>query len=215
MLCNHFLGRNDKQRTRIPAGAGLRAGVAIFLRIRDLPLNTRDFTYEDLLKIVDLIKSSSRFAEFHLKVGDIELDLKRGSSAPPHATVITMAAVREDAAVRKDAAVRQGAGAAADPSPELKSAPRASPLAYPDGAILIKSPMVGTFYRAPEPGAKPFVEVGEIVEAATIVGIVEVMKLMNSIPAGHQGVVTHILVEDAEPVQYGQVIIVLEPGPTA
>lgn len=165
--------------------------------------DNRNFTYQDLLQIVDLIKSSSRFAEFHLKVGDIELDLKRSAPMPP------------EAKVRAALAPQEAASAAAEPSLAVKSAPRASPLAYPEGAMLIKSPMVGTFYRAPEPGAKPFVEVGEKVEPATIVGIVEVMKLMNSIPAGHQGVVTHILVEDGEPVQYGQVIIVLEPRPTA
>jgi acetyl-CoA carboxylase biotin carboxyl carrier protein len=72
--------------------------------------------------------------------------------------------------------------------------------------------MVGTFYRAPEPGAHPFVEVGQRVEADTVVCIIEVMKLMNSIPAGCAGVVTHILVEDAQPVEYGQVLVVIGSG---
>lgn len=79
----------------------------------------------------------------------------------------------------------------------------------------VKSPMVGTFYRAPEPGAHPFVEVGSRVTADSIVGIVEVMKLMNSIPAGQAGVVTHILVNDGEPVEYGEALVVIEPGPAA
>ena len=89
---------------------------------------------------------------------------------------------------------------------------RSAPLAYPAGSVLVKSPMVGTFYRSPEPGAHPFTEVGARVTAESIVGIVEVMKLMNSIPAAQAGVVTHILVEDGEPVQYGQVLVVIEPG---
>ena len=76
--------------------------------------------------------------------------------------------------------------------------------------MLVKSPMVGTFYRAPEPGAHPFAEVGARVTAESIVGIVEVMKLMNSIPAGQAGVVTHILVNDGEPVEYGQVLLVID-----
>jgi acetyl-CoA carboxylase biotin carboxyl carrier protein len=71
--------------------------------------------------------------------------------------------------------------------------------------------MVGTFYRAPEPGAPPFVEVGQSVEPDTIVCIIEVMKLMNSIPAGVRGVVTHVLVEDAAPVETGQSLIVVDP----
>jgi acetyl-CoA carboxylase biotin carboxyl carrier protein len=71
--------------------------------------------------------------------------------------------------------------------------------------------MVGTFYRASEPNAAPFVEAGAMVEADTTVCIIEVMKLMNSIAAGAAGVVTHILVEDGAPVEFGQPIIVIAP----
>ena len=71
--------------------------------------------------------------------------------------------------------------------------------------------MVGTFYRAPEPGAKPFVEVGQSVEPGAIVCIVEVMKLMNSVAAGVHGTVLQVLVSDAAPVQAGQPLIVLQP----
>ena len=71
--------------------------------------------------------------------------------------------------------------------------------------------MVGTFYRAPEPGAPPFVAVGQKVAPETTVCIIEVMKLMNSIPAGVSGTVTHVLVDDAEPVDSGQVLIIIDP----
>ena len=71
--------------------------------------------------------------------------------------------------------------------------------------------MVGTFYRAPVPGERPFVETGQVVEAETTVCIIEVMKLMNSIPAAVRGVVREILVADAQAVQYGQPLIVIEP----
>ena len=161
-------------------------------------MSNAGFTYQDLLQIVDLIKSSSQFTEFHLKVGDIELDIRRGSTAPVAASVVAQAP----------------SAPAQDSAPAVSSEPhRAAPLAYPPASILVKSPMVGSFYRAPEPGAKPFVEVGTTVGPGTIVGIVEVMKLMNSIPAAHHGVVTHILVDDGEAVQYGQVLVVIEPGP--
>ena len=179
-----------------------------------------DFTYQDLLQIVDLIKSSSHFAEFHLKVGDIELDLKRSAAAPAPAVAVAAVVVKpaEPAPHRHHGPLGGGEIVVADEgqaAPQLGRTVRVAPVAYPEGAVLIKSPMVGTFYRAPEPGAKPFAEVGEEVEPATIVGIIEVMKLMNSIPAGHRGVITHILVGDGEPVEYGQVIIVIEPRPTA
>jgi acetyl-CoA carboxylase biotin carboxyl carrier protein len=71
--------------------------------------------------------------------------------------------------------------------------------------------MVGTFYRAPEPGAKPFVEVGTRVKADSIVCIIEVMKLMNSIAAGVDGVVTHVLVENAALVEPGQPLVAIRP----
>lgn len=165
-------------------------------------MSTTGFTYQDLLQIVDLIKSSSQFTEFHLKVGEIELDIRRGGHTQASAPAV--------------ASLPSAPAAARESAPLPSSEPhRAAPLAYPAGSILVKSPMVGTFYRASEPGAKPFVEVGTAVGPGTTVGIVEVMKLMNSIPAGDHGVVTHILVGDGEPVQYGQVLIVIEPGTAA
>lgn len=186
-------------------------------------------TYQDLLQIVELIKSSSQFSEFHLKVGDIEVELRRGNGAVPAAA----AAPARPAPAAPVPSPSAAAGAVEQPTermpeqrhghvgggelivePGAARSPeghRAAPLSYPPGAVLIKSPMVGTFYRSPEPGARPFVEVGQQVEADTTVCIIEVMKLMNSIPAGAKGVVTHILVGDAEPVEFGQVIMVIEP----
>ncbi|TRZ65099.1 MAG: acetyl-CoA carboxylase biotin carboxyl carrier protein [Rhodocyclaceae bacterium] len=165
-------------------------------------MSNAGFSYQDLLQIVDLIKTSSRFSEFHLKVGEMELDIRRGAAAPAQQPV-------SDAPPAAPAEM-SGSGTTVPSEPH-----RASAVAYPAGSLLVKSPMVGSFYRAPEPGAKPFVEVGSAVRPDTVVGIVEVMKLVNSIPASHHGVVTHILVGDGEPVQYGQVLVVIEPGPAA
>jgi acetyl-CoA carboxylase biotin carboxyl carrier protein len=81
----------------------------------------------------------------------------------------------------------------------------------PAGTTIIKSPMVGTFFRAPEPGAPPFVTEGSHVEADTILCIIEVMKLMNSVTAGVAGVVTHVFVENAHMVEYGQPLIAVRP----
>ena len=75
----------------------------------------------------------------------------------------------------------------------------------------VTAPMVGTFYSGPAPGAKPFVEIGQEVVPEATVCIIEVMKLMNSLPAGTAGRVTHVLVDDAQPVEMGQPLIVIDP----
>ncbi len=72
--------------------------------------------------------------------------------------------------------------------------------------------MVGTFYRSPSPGAEPYVSVGSEVEADTVVCIIEAMKVMNEIKAEVSGRIVEILVEDVEPVEYGQVLFLVEPA---
>jgi acetyl-CoA carboxylase biotin carboxyl carrier protein len=76
---------------------------------------------------------------------------------------------------------------------------------------VVKAPMVGTFYRAPSPGAPPFVEVGDRVQPDSVVCIIEVMKLMNTIHAETAGIVREIRVENSQPVEFGQVLLVIEP----
>jgi acetyl-CoA carboxylase biotin carboxyl carrier protein len=75
---------------------------------------------------------------------------------------------------------------------------------------LIASPMVGTAYRAPEPGAKPFVEVGSVVKVGDSILIIEAMKTMNLIPSPHAGTVTQILIEDGQPVEFGEPLMIIE-----
>jgi acetyl-CoA carboxylase biotin carboxyl carrier protein len=83
-----------------------------------------------------------------------------------------------------------------------------------DGAEhrLILAPIVGTFFRAPEPGAAPFVEVGDLVESGQVIGIVEAMKLMNHITAEQAGKVVEVLVDDGDPVEFQQPLIALAAG---
>ncbi|GAB3070319.1 acetyl-CoA carboxylase biotin carboxyl carrier protein [Micromonospora schwarzwaldensis] len=75
----------------------------------------------------------------------------------------------------------------------------------------VRAPVVGTFYRAPEPGAMPFVAVGDLVRPGQVIGIVEAMKLMNEVTAGQAGRVVEVLVEDGKPVEYDQPLIALDP----
>ncbi|MGW4829012.1 acetyl-CoA carboxylase biotin carboxyl carrier protein [Amycolatopsis sp. SB7-3] len=100
----------------------------------------------------------------------------------------------------------EGSRAPAAPEP-VTSVPSVAPAETP----VIRTPVVGTCYLAPEPGAKPFVSVGDVVEPGRQVAIVEAMKLMNPIVADRAGRVARILVADAEPVEYDQALIAIEP----
>jgi acetyl-CoA carboxylase biotin carboxyl carrier protein len=111
-------------------------------------------------------------------------------------------------------------GAATSPPPP-RPAPRAEPEraqapeppAPTDGLTTIPAPMLGTFYRAEAPGKPPFVEVGSRVEPDTIVCIIEVMKMMNSVSAGVAGRVTEVIAENAQLVEYGEPLFRVEPEP--
>jgi acetyl-CoA carboxylase biotin carboxyl carrier protein len=94
-------------------------------------------------------------------------------------------------------------------APQLAEAPAVpTEPAIPDGHI-VKSPMVGSFYSSPSPGAKPFVEVGQSVSVGDTLCIIEAMKLLNEIEADQSGVVSAILVESGQPVEYGQPLFVI------
>jgi acetyl-CoA carboxylase biotin carboxyl carrier protein len=160
--------------------------------------------YDDLLAIARLIESGSRFTEFRLRSGDIEVEVKRANGVAARdlgAGPSPPGARGDESAVAAQGVVTPAKAGAQSPLPDL-----------PAGTHLIKSPMVGTFYRAPEPGAKPFVEPGTKVKADTIVCIIEVMKLMNSVEAGIAGTVTHVFVENAALVEAGQALVAIRPA---
>jgi acetyl-CoA carboxylase biotin carboxyl carrier protein len=88
----------------------------------------------------------------------------------------------------------------------------AEPTSGSDGLVTIDAPMLGTFYRAQSPGAEPFVEVGARVEPGTVVCLIEVMKMMNSIPAGVAGTVVEVCAENAALVEFGAPLFRVEPA---
>ena len=151
----------------------------------------RNLTYDDLMQIVELIKTTSQFSEFRLKVGDIEVSLKRanGEARPVPAV---QHSIEEKGLVKSDVA--------------------REPVSVSENLHAVRSPMVGTFYRSPMPGEPPFVEIGQAVEPDTVLCIIEVMKLMNSITAGVAGVVTHVLVDNAAMVDPGQALVAVRPA---
>jgi acetyl-CoA carboxylase biotin carboxyl carrier protein len=102
------------------------------------------------------------------------------------------------------------AGAAAPPAPTPAAAPTIAPtVAEPAQGNIVKSPMVGTFYRSPSPGAKVFIEIGQLVKPGDTLCIIEAMKLLNEIEAEVAGEVKEILVENGQPVEYGQPLFVI------
>ena len=80
----------------------------------------------------------------------------------------------------------------------------------PEAAFVVKSPMVGTFYRASQPGAEPFVQVGSKVTESEVVCLIEAMKLLNEIEAGKAGMIKAVLVENGQPVEYGQPLFLID-----
>ena len=150
-----------------------------------------------LKKLIDLVQESG-IAELEITEGEERVRIASGGAV----SVTPLAAAMAPAAIAAPAVVR-GVG----PAPaSVPAATEAAPA--PEGHV-VKSPMVGTFYRTPSPDAKAFVEVGQTVKEGQTVCIIEAMKLMNEIECDKSGTVKAILVENGQPVEYGQPLIVI------
>ncbi len=157
-----------------------------------------DFTFKELKAIIELV-SKSNIDEFSFKNADFELYLKKEKEK-----IIEKVTIQETPAVSES---NSPSSSAEQISKKEEKITKESKSDY----IPIKSPIVGTFYRAPNPGAKPFVEIGSEVNEDTTVCIVEAMKVFNEIKANCKGIVAEILVEDAQPVEYDQVLMYVKP----
>jgi len=146
-----------------------------------------------LKTLIDLV-SESNVSELEITEADGKVRIVKAGSAP---VVMTMAAPVA-------AATPAAAPAAAAPAAPVAEAP------VVETGHIVKSPMVGTFYRASSPGAKSFAEVGDTVKAGQAVCIIEAMKIMNEIEADKDGVISKILVENGQPVEYGQPLFIIE-----
>jgi acetyl-CoA carboxylase biotin carboxyl carrier protein len=104
------------------------------------------------------------------------------------------------------------AAPAARPAGEEKEAAAPKAEAPKSNLLEVTSPMVGTFYQAPEPGAKAYVNVGDRIQKGQVVCIIEAMKIMNELESEYDGVVTEVLVTDAKPVEYGQALFRIDPS---
>ena len=153
-----------------------------------------------LKKLIDLVEDSG-IAELEVTEGEEKVKIVKGGTAGKEMVVLS------PSAMPVSAPPVQAVAAAPPPAPTTTPAPAETPTAL-EGHI-VKSPMVGTFYRAGAPGAKPFVEVGDAVKVGQTVCVIEAMKLMNEIEADKDGVVKAIMVENAQPVEYGEPLMLI------
>jgi acetyl-CoA carboxylase biotin carboxyl carrier protein len=151
---------------------------------------------KDIKAIIDLMKKNS-VTEFELEKQDFKIRLKRGPNGG-------------GASAAYDDPLALPAGQSPPTLPAAVAAPQVPVPA--SNELEIKSPMIGTFYRAPSPEAASYVEVGVEVNPETVVCIIEAMKVMNEIKAEAKGVITQVMVENAKPVEFGQPLFKIRPS---
>jgi len=149
---------------------------------------------KDIKAIIDLMKKNS-ISEFELERQDFKIRLRRGGISPQS---------------YDDSGNGNVAAQAAAPIPVATGNPGTTAAAA-TGDVEIKSPMIGTFYRAPSPESANYIEIGSEVNPDSVVCIIEAMKVMNEIKAEVRGVVTAILIDNAKPVEFGQPIFKIKP----
>ena len=156
---------------------------------------------KDIKAIIDLMRKNN-LSEFEMERQDFKIKLKRAAGVAPAAEEVDYYPVAPAAPASLPLSVPSAA------------TPAVPPVAAPAGppSLEIESPMIGTFYRAPSPESQPYVEVGIEVNPETIVCLIEAMKVMNEIKAEVKGVVTHILAENAKPVEFGQPLFRIRPA---
>ena len=146
---------------------------------------------DDILRLID----GSEFTELKLEMGELKLELRKGPQA-----------------ISSQVHLGQNTPAGGfQPKPPTLPAAVPAPVIASGGGSEIPAPLLGTFWHAPRPGADPFVKPGDRVTADTVIGIIEVMKLMNSVPAGMAGTVLEICAPNGELVEHGQCLIRIQP----
>jgi len=169
-------------------------------------MNTKEI--HDLIKLVNRLE----LAEFKMKDGEFELSIRTklfGKTKKQEAPVI---AVPSAPAVPAVQAPPPAAPEPAQPAPQTKGADApAESGGGEEGLVEVRSPIVGTFYRSPSPDKPPYIKVGDSIDVGSVVCIVEAMKLFNEIESEVSGKIVKVVVEDASPVEYDQVLFLVDP----
>jgi acetyl-CoA carboxylase biotin carboxyl carrier protein len=167
-----------------------------------------ELTEDDVLHILKLI-DESKFDYFQLEVGELKITVSKGdpipiSSSPQSAPVPQPARTAAVAPPKPSPAAPAAAPQTAAPAVDAKAAAA-------EGLLPITAPLLGTFYVAPEPGAPPFVQVGSAITEDTTVGLIEVMKVFNSVRASVKGTVVQVVAQNGQFVEYGQTLFLVKP----
>lgn len=173
-------------------------------------------TFKEIQELIKLINRSN-LTEFKLKDKEFELTIKTNKQDKTKTVVQQIPSVAAASPVMPMPAVQQPvAPAAPAPAPAAPKAAPAAPAAEKvedeSKYLAIKSPIVGTFYRSSSPEKGPYVKVGDKVEVNQVVCIVEAMKLFNEIESEISGTIVKVMVEDAQPVEYDQVLFLVDPS---
>jgi acetyl-CoA carboxylase biotin carboxyl carrier protein len=165
---------------------------------------------KELKELIDFLIDRN-ISEFELERGDVKVRVRRGSDA--HVSMAAHAVqVLPVAATPAVVPSVVPAASAATPPPASPAAPEEVQPAAEEALHVVKSPIVGTFYEAPGPGAPPFVKPGDQVRAGQVLCIIEAMKLMNEIESDVAGEVVKRLAANGQPVEYGQPLFAIRPG---
>jgi acetyl-CoA carboxylase biotin carboxyl carrier protein len=163
-----------------------------------------DLSDDDVLQILKLIDEST-FDYFQLEMGDLKITVSKGEPLP-------LAPGSQNAAAPAPSGALKAAPAAAAAAQSQPAKPETKATAtIPEGLLPITAPLLGTFYVAPEPGAPPFVKLGAAVTEDTTVGLIEVMKVFNSVRAAVKGTIVEVVAQNGQFVEYGQTLFLVRP----
>lgn len=160
-----------------------------------------NLTHNDVKTILEIVDSAEHLEEIELVFAGLKLHVRRSGGEPM---------ARSSTPVSRPAASAPAAAPAAALQPAASALPAAAELA--PNEVAVRAPMLGTFYRSPSPGEKPFVEVGQRVNADDTVAVIEVMKLFNSIRAGVDGTVVRIEAQNSALVEYNAPLVIIAKG---
>jgi acetyl-CoA carboxylase biotin carboxyl carrier protein len=166
-----------------------------------------ELTEDDVLHILKLI-DESKFDYFQLEVGDLKITVSKGEPIPLASSSASARVAPSPApSVGEPSKATPAAPAPAGQSP----APEIDARAAAEGLVPITAPLLGTFYVAPEPGVPPFVQVGAAITEDTTVGLIEVMKVFNSVRASVRGTIAQVVAQNGQFVEYGQTLFLVKP----
>lgn len=169
-----------------------------------------ELTHEHVRSIIGMIDDAQHLEEIELVFAGFRLHVRRGGSGDGTSRSFAPApAPAPHAPAARQPATSHASSRSPAQSPRQDHVAGGAEIALAEGEIAIRAPMIGTFYRAASPGDKPFVEVGQQVRADDNVGVIEVMKLFNTIRAGIDGTVVRIEAENASLVEFNQVLVVI------